>query len=205
MRGLVRSSAAAGAAGVVLAALGVLATACGTNGTGVRDEGPGRTSEPVSRPSPAPSPGSKVDAVALLRQDPKVGPDIRENLTPCGGRRYPVDVSYGDLTGGTTSDVLVNVMTCADAVGIGTFVYRYTGGSWVHVFGSEEPPVYSEIDRGDLVVTRQFYGQDDPIASPSGEDVITYRWVGGRFTEQNRTHNDYSNAVGDGQSPPSQS
>ncbi len=55
--------------------------------------------------------------------------------------------------------------------------------------------MYAEIDRGDLVVTKQVYKKDDPVTSPSGENVITYRWTAGRFALEYRTHNEYSDAV----------
>jgi hypothetical protein len=66
------------------------------------------------------------------------------------------------------------------------------------VFKAEEPPVYAEIDRGDLVVTQQMYEKGDPVSYPSSEEVITYGWRTSRFTELSRTRNEYSNAVGDG-------
>jgi hypothetical protein len=69
------------------------------------------------------------------------------------------------------------------------------------VFQAEEPPVYAEIDRGDLVVSKQVYERGDPVSSPSSQIVITYGWASGRFTEEYRTHNDYSNAVGSVPSP----
>lgn len=51
------------------------------------------------------------------------------------------------------------------------------------------------------MVTKQVYEKGDPVSSPSGENVITYRWSSGRFTEEYRTHNDYSNAVDNDPSP----
>ncbi|MFE5087916.1 hypothetical protein [Streptomyces mirabilis] len=187
-----------------LAAIGLFLTACATGGTGARDEGPA-SSEAVAKgaaPSPAASaPPSRtpkrVDAVKLVKDDPEVSESVKNALTkPCVADEYPVDVSYGDLTGGTTDDVVVNVMTCGDAVGIGSYVYREESGRYENVFKTEEPPVYAEIDRGDLVITQQLYKKGDPVEYPSSEEVITYGWTATRFTERSRTHNDYSNAVG---------
>ncbi|MFD8215254.1 hypothetical protein ACFV2U_16340 [Streptomyces sp. NPDC059697] len=187
-----------------LAALGLFLTACATGGTGARDEGPA-SSEAVAKgaaPSPAPSASpsktpKRVDAVKLVKDDPEVSDSVKSALTkPCVADEYPVDVSYGDLTGGTTDDVVVNVMTCGDAVGIGSYVYREESGRYENVFKTEEPPVYAEIDRGDLVITQQLYKKGDPVEYPSSEEVITYGWTATRFTERSRTHNDYSNAVG---------
>ncbi|MFF2652483.1 hypothetical protein [Streptomyces sp. NPDC058045] len=187
----------------VLAAIGLFLAACSTGSTGTRDEGPARTDQ-VGRSSPAPvasqSPRRRVDPVRLVKSDPKVSPQVKRSLKPCGqGKEYPVDVSYGNITAGPRPDIVVNVMTCGDAVGIGAYVYRLAGGQYRNVFTAEAPPVYAEIDRGDLVVTKQVYEKGDPASYPSGEDVITYRWAAGHFAERDRTHNDYSNAVGDGQ------
>ncbi len=100
------------------------------------------------------------------------------------------------MTGGRTADVVVNVMSCADSVSVGTYVYRADDdGSYKNVFAAEVPAVYGTIDRGDLVVTTQVYGSKDPLASPSGSEVVTYRWASDRFTEHDRVHNDFSRAV----------
>nr|WP_202501064.1 hypothetical protein [Streptomyces sp. SID5785] len=194
------------------AALGLFAAllvGCSAGGTGARDEGPARTAPAVSAvPSqPAGSPAASesaapgtADAVRLVKHDPEVSADIKRDLKPCVADEYPVDVSYGVLTGGTANDVVVNVMTCGDAVGIGTYVYRDVSGKYQNVFKAEEPPVYAEIDRGALVVTKQVYEKGDSVASPSGEEVLTYRWDGDRFVQHGRIHNDYSHVVG-GDSP----
>nr|WP_202457048.1 MULTISPECIES: hypothetical protein [unclassified Streptomyces] len=199
---------AVSAATAGFAALGLLLSACSTGGSGARDEGPAH-SEPVvsTAPSSSPSasvPAKKIDAVRLVKEDPKVSPSIKRDLKPCVGKAYPVDVSYGNLTGGSASDVVVNVLTCGDAVGIGSYVYRAQGDGYENVFQAEEPAsVYAEIDRGDLVVTKQLYESGDSVAYPSGEEVITYRWSTNRFTESGRTRNDFGNAVGDGPTEPS--
>ncbi|MFE2939413.1 hypothetical protein ACFXKG_10210 [Streptomyces sp. NPDC059255] len=185
-----------------LAALGLLAAGCSTGGTGTRDEGAAVTA-PVERGAPTPrasvvTPATTVDAVALLRTDPKVSRRIKADLKPCAEDTYPVDTSYGNLTGGAAPDLVVNVMTCGDAVGIGTFVYREKNDAYENVFTAEEPAVYSTIDRGELVVTQQVYGKGDPMTYPSGEDVVTYSWSDGRFTERYRVRNDFNRAVGNG-------
>ncbi|MFG3207195.1 hypothetical protein [Streptomyces sp. NPDC048192] len=209
MRGLtgsgserVRGSAQAViAAGAVLAAVALFLAACGTGGTGTRDEGPAHASAVagvVDSPSPSPSGGfRRVDAVSLLRKDPAVSAAVKRDLKPCSGGDYPVDVTYGYLTGGSVNDVLVNVSTCGDWVGIGTYVYRRVEGAYKNVFKAEESPVYSEIDGTDLSVTKQVYATDDPVSNPSQETVITYRWKAGRFTEINRHETDYSKTGGD--------
>ncbi|MFJ9739890.1 hypothetical protein [Streptomyces sp. NPDC101166] len=187
----------------VLAALGLLASACATGGTGARDEGPARGTVPGATPAAVPtSTFDRVDAVALVKDDPAVSAEVKRGLKPCVGDEYPVDVSYGDLTGGSEDDIVVNVLTCSDVVGVGSYVYRRAGDGYTNVFKAEEPPVYAEMDRGVLVVSRQVYEKGDPVSSPSGENVITYRWVGGRFVKEYSWHNDYS-VVGDDAPPPS--
>ncbi|MFF5935392.1 hypothetical protein [Streptomyces sp. NPDC012508] len=191
----------------VLAAVGLFVTACSTGGTGSRDEGAARADEVGSAaPAPSPSgsasagqmPAERVDPIALIKSDPKIGERLKADLKPCVADAYPVDTSYGNLTGGASPDVVVNVMTCGDAVGIGTYVYREEGDGYKNVFMAEDAAVYATIDRGDLVVTKQVYAKGDPVAYPSGEDVITYRWAGSKFSQHDWVHNDYSRAVGDG-------
>ncbi|MEU6986968.1 hypothetical protein ABZ946_26610 [Streptomyces sp. NPDC046324] len=191
----------------VLAAVGLFVTACSTGGTGSRDEGAARADEVGSAaPAPTPSgsasagqmPAQRVDPIALIKGDPKIGERLKADLKPCVADAYPVDTSYGNLTGGPSPDVVVNVMTCGDAVGIGTYVYREEGDGYKNVFMAEDAAVYATIDRGDLVVTKQVYAKGDPVAYPSGEDVITYRWAGSKFSQHDWVHNDYSRAVGDG-------
>ncbi|GHB69077.1 lipoprotein CseA [Streptomyces cirratus] len=201
---------------VVLVGTGLLAAGCATGGTGLRDGGPART-ETVARTGPpvgsaaspnavtspaSDRPAGKVDPVALLKADPKVSAEVKRDLKPCTGKEYPVDVSYGKVTGGTVVDIVVNVLSCADALGRGSYVYRAEGAKYENVFADEQPPVYAEIDRGDLVVTKPVYGKSDALSYPSGEDVITYRWSGDKFTEQDRVHTDYSNVDGGSQPAP---
>ncbi|KAA0935753.1 hypothetical protein [Streptomyces apricus] len=198
-RGAVRKAVFTAVAGC--AAVGLFVSACGTGGTGARDEGPAR-SDSVAGSAPAPAAASpsatpdRVNAVRLVKTDPGVSPAVKRDLKPCVGDEYPVDVSYGNLTGGPVDDVVINVMTCGDAVGVGSYVYREEGDAYRNVFRAEEPPVYAEIDRGDLVVTQQVYEKDDSVTYPSGEEVVTYHWTASRFAERARTHNDYSKVVG---------
>jgi len=206
-RGGLGAGLAAGSTAVAgLAAFGLFCAGCSTGGTGTRDEGPAATRQ-VARAAPsstAPTgtakPSPRVDAVRLVQGDPKVSRQLKDGLKPCTGDEYPVDTSYGTLTGGPAADVVVNVMTCGDSVGVGTYVYRQdAGGSYRNVFAAEVPAVYGTIDRGDLVVTTQVYGSKDSVAYPSGEDVVTYRWDSGRFAETDRVHNEFNQAVGSGE------
>ncbi|MEU2282368.1 hypothetical protein ABZ614_10595 [Streptomyces sp. NPDC013178] len=193
-------------AAAVLAAVGLFVSSCATGGTGARDEGPahpdalagGATATPSAAPAHTPE---RVDAVRIVKNDPAVSTEVKRELKPCAGDEYPVDVSYGDLTGGSDSDLVVNVLTCGDSVGIGSYVYRREDGRYENVFRAEEPPIYAEIDRGDLVVTKQVYEKGDPVSSPSGENVITYRWAAGRFVKEYSWHNDYSGVVGEDATP----
>ncbi|WP_405614091.1 hypothetical protein OG292_15880 [Streptomyces sp. NBC_01511] len=174
-----------------------------TGATGTRDEGAAAvaTVDPVAPPTSEASalPAADIDPVALLREDPKVSVQVKADLKPCAKDAYPVDTSYGNLTGGTEPDVVINVMTCDDAVGLGSYVYRESDQRrYESVFVAEEPAVYATIDRGELVVTRQVYAKGDPVSFPSGEDVVTYSWADTRFAERYRVRNNYSGAVGNG-------
>lgn len=210
MRGLTgrggNGSLASGAAMAGLAVVGVFGVACSTGGTGVKDEGAAHAdavAKATPSPNASPTGGAQkteaVNAVKLIMNDPKVSERVKADLRPCARDSYPVDTSFGNLTGGATPDVVVNVLTCGDAVGMGTYVYRETGDKYENVFAAEEPAVYSAIDRGDLVVTKQVYAKGDPVAEPSGEEVITYHWSGGTFVRQHWVRNEFSRTVGEGE------
>ncbi|MGW0844956.1 hypothetical protein ACWD26_33445 [Streptomyces sp. NPDC002787] len=194
----------------VLAALGLSVSACGTGGTGARDEGPA-DNDSLAAGAASPSVSGSVDAdgagdgdhpsvdqvVRMVRADPEVSKAVKSDLKPCVADEYPIDVTYGDVTGGSADDLVVNVMTCADAVGVASYVYRAEKkGEYRSVFLSEQPPVYAEIDRGDLLVTRQLYENGDPSSYPSSEEVTTYRWIKDRFVQRSSTRTEYSTAVG---------
>ncbi|MFJ5775149.1 hypothetical protein [Streptomyces sp. NPDC093094] len=194
------STAAAGFAAVAL-----VVSACSTGGTGTRDEGPAHdtgVSGAAASPSAPAAAAPRVNAVRLVQEDPLVSAAIKRGLRPCVGDEYPVDVSYGELTGGSVDDVVINVLTCGDTVGVGSYVYRREGGRYENVFRMEEPPVYTEIDRGDLLVTKQVYDKGDAVTDPSGEDVITYRWTAGRFVARHHWHNDYGTTARGGEPAP---
>ncbi|MFE9255852.1 hypothetical protein [Streptomyces sp. NPDC006879] len=207
--GLVRgrgSLAAVSAGAVALVGAALLVGGCASGGTGVRDEGPAHTDPVGKAAAPAPSVShspayERIDAVTLVKNDPKVSSEIKRDLRPCVADEYPVDVTYGKVTANGPNDVIVNVLSCADAVGLGSYVYRANGEGYENVFADEQPPVYAEVDRGDLVLTKPVYTKSDALAYPSGEDVITYRWTGEKFTEHDRVHTDYSNAVDGGGQP----
>ncbi|MFI7415659.1 hypothetical protein ACIBU0_44285 [Streptomyces sp. NPDC049627] len=190
----------------VVVALTLFVSGCGTGGTGARDEGPahddamgGRAVSSSLAPAASPSPSAAPDpteAVRLVKADPEVSTEVKRELKPCVSDGYPVDVTYGDLTGGPADDIVVNVLSCGDQVGVGSYVYREQGGAYHNVFKAEEPPVYAEIDRGYLVVTQQVYAKDDALSNPSSENVVSYLWTSGRFVVEDRTRTDYGNLGG---------
>ncbi|MCM2393805.1 hypothetical protein NBG84_37005 [Streptomyces sp. CWNU-1] len=194
--------AAGGTAAAALAAFGMFMTSCSAGGTGVQDEGSAHADSAKSLPSSSAPAGYKkgtaVNPVLLIKGDPKVSKRVKSDLKPCGND-YPVDTSYGSITGGTSPDVVVNVMSCVDSVGVGTYVYRMSGAKYENVFMAEEPAVVSAIDRGDLVVTKQVWTENDPAEEPSAEEVTTYHWTSGKFVQLHWVRNEYSGPVdGDG-------
>lgn len=233
MRGLTRASPSrttliTGGAIVGFAAVGGLVLAgCGAGDGGVRKEGrartgwvspsPGRAGDFSAPTVPSPTPtGQKVDPIALIKDDPMVGPGVKAKLKPCTAaakrsttpspqsQGYPVDVAYGRLTGGGTWDVIVNIMTCADGLGVGSYVYRKEGDTYRNVFTDEEPPVHADVSkRNELQLTKPVFASGDAVCCPSGANVITYRWSpkGGAFAVVGRQYTDYSDgdnsAVGD--------
>ncbi|MFE5820073.1 hypothetical protein [Streptomyces sp. NPDC056479] len=190
----------------VVVALALFVSGCATGGTGARDEGPahadmagGKAVPSSASPSPSPVP-DRTEAVRLVKADPVVSAEVKRELKPCVSDDYPIDVSYGELTGAPADDIVVNVLSCGDSVGVASYVYRERDGSYQNVFKSEEPPVYAEIDRGYLVVTKQVYAKDDALSNPSSEDVTSYLWTSDRFVRKYSTRTDYG-SLGDDASP----
>ncbi|MFI9206143.1 hypothetical protein [Streptomyces sp. NPDC053048] len=198
-----------GAVTAMAATAGLLLAGCGTSGEGVRKEGPAQTQPAAKAATPrtpsasasAVAPQEKVDAVKLIKSDPKVSEQVKKNLKPCVKDQYPVDVIYGKLTGGSRPDVVVNVLTCGDSVGVGSYVYRAKGNTYENVFVAEQAPVYADIDRRDLTITRQVYGPGDAVCCASGEDVVTYHWTDDSFRETGRTHTDFGKVGNTGKVP----
>ncbi|PJN37231.1 hypothetical protein CG747_28375 [Streptomyces sp. CB02959] len=196
-----------GAATAGVAAVGLLLAGCNPGGEGIRKEGsasntPAPRGAVSSTPAPAPSTHfKKVNAVKLLAADPKVGADVKRAVAkPCAANEYPIEVTYASLTGSKSPDVIVNVMTCADSVGLGAYVFREQAGSpdgYDNVYANEQPSVYAGVDKGELEVSRQTYAAGDKVCCPSGEDVMTYRWANDHFTEYDRYHTDYSKTAVD--------
>lgn len=190
----------------VVVALALFVSACATGGTGARDEGPahadlaGGSAVSSSRAATATPSASAVpdptQVVRLVKADPKVSGQVKRELQPCVSDDYPVDVSYGELTGGPAQDIVVNVLSCGDAVGVASYVYQEQDGEYRNVFKAEEPPVYAEIDHGYLVVTEQVYAKDDALSNPSSENVISYLWKSGRFVQEDDTRTEYGNLGG---------
>lgn len=140
------------------------------------------------------NPANEPDrVVALLRGDPKVSAGVKQVLQPCAGS-WPMTVETGQATG-PLGDVVVNVSSCADGVGVGTYVYRRSSsGALVNVFAAEGPPVRSTIEAGRLVVSRDVFLGDEPVCCPSGRDVVTYEWRNGVFRAVHRERVDAERA-----------
>jgi hypothetical protein len=159
---------------------------------------------PAHAPATAPprATGLRTDPVSVVRADHRVDGEIRAALASCARHdTFPVDAHYGHLTGGSTPDLVVNVSTCADGVGVGVYVYRMRDGRWTDVFADERPPVAAQVSGSTLKVTHQVYGTQDPVSDPSGEDVTTYRWTGTVFTRVSTVHREYDGKGGGGASP----
>jgi hypothetical protein len=200
-RSVVPIATATATVAVVLCGVLIAVASC-TGSGGVREEGIVRTAASASvrayatattTPTAAAAAAAAADPVGLVKKDPKVATDIREDLVTCddSADSYPVDAHFGDLTDSRTDDMVVNVSTCADGVGIGSYVYQLKNGKYDNIFADEQPPVVAEISGGELKVTHQVYAPQDPVSNPSGEDITTYRWTGSGFTEISSAHRAY--------------
>ncbi|MDJ0345318.1 hypothetical protein QMK19_32590 [Streptomyces sp. H10-C2] len=191
-----RRLAALTAVAVSLCLLTALA-GCKT-GTGARREGPAPLQTAVkAQASSAPSIAGDPAALAkLVKKDTQnVSQEVRQDLAPCAGDEYPVDTSSGDLTSGDGPDLIVNVATCGDGMGIASYVYRMIDGQYQNVFTDEQPPVYGTADNGKLQIIRQVYKSDDRVCCPTGQEALTYVWKGNRFVQVQRTYTDSGDAL----------
>ncbi|SHN16518.1 hypothetical protein [Actinacidiphila paucisporea] len=172
----------------------VVVTGCGTTGTGARKEGPA-PSPSVRRPADsAAAPALARDPRALatmVRRDSSVSQDVREDLTPCSGDDYPVATDAGDLTSGDGPDLVVNVTTCGNGLGVAAYVYRMVNGKYQNVFADERPPVYGSVEDGQLQIIHEVYKVDDPVSYPTGQESVLYAWRDGHFVQVARSYADF--------------
>lgn len=176
----------------------LLVSGCAMNG-GVRVEGAASQVKPPPTTPPPPSGTTpSVDAVALLRADPKVSDKIKNTLTPCLQGRYPVDARYVDVTRDGVADLLVSVTVCELKVDadkalatymevargdgfVASYIYDLAAKPPVDVFALEEPGTTTELDDGVLQVRRLEYQARDKPCCPSQEVYKIYRWTGTAF------------------------
>ncbi|MEC3996226.1 hypothetical protein VSR01_22975 [Actinacidiphila sp. DG2A-62] len=173
----------------------VMVAGCGAGVTGARREGPAPPATPKVRSTAAPAIASHPQAlVEMIRKDTGVSPDVREDLTPCDGHDYPMDTDSGDLTAGDGPDLVVNITTCGDGLGIASYVYRMIDGKYQNVFADEHSPVYGSVEDGRLEIVHEVYRTDDPVSYPTGEEAVTYAWRGNHFVQVGREFQDFSSA-----------
>ncbi|MEE4546959.1 hypothetical protein V2S66_33970 [Streptomyces sp. V4-01] len=173
----------------------VVVAGCGTTVTGARREGPASPVTVKPRSAAAPAIASDPPALAsMVRKDTSISADVREDLTPCVGDDYPMDTDSGDLTAGDGPDLVVNVTTCGDGLGIAAYVYRMIDGKYLNVFADERSPVYGSVEDGRLQIVHEVYKTDDPVSYPTGEESVTYAWRGNHFVPVSQTFQDYDGA-----------
>lgn len=148
-------------------------------------------SPPATEREGTPLPAPKLNVVELLKRDPTV--KVKTELRACNGDgvSYPLETTYADLTGDGGTDLVVNVSTCTDGLGVASYVYRVVDGRYVNVFAAEQPQVWAQISENHLKVAQQNYLASDPVYDPSSETITTYRWNGRGFEKIAETRNDY--------------
>lgn len=133
------------------------------------------------------------DGTARPTEGPKTGtpPSGPRSPRTAGTDDYPVAVESGNLTAGDGPDLVVNVTTCGNGLGVAAYVYRMVKGKYQNVFADERPPVYGSVDGGRLEITHEVYEMNDPVSSPVGQESATYVWRGGRFVQVAREYADF--------------
>ncbi|MGW5354015.1 hypothetical protein ACWERV_26275 [Streptomyces sp. NPDC004031] len=123
--------------------------------------------------------------------DPSGRADPSDPSDPADADSYPVTVDSGNLTAGDGPDLVVNVTTCGNGLGVAAYVYRMVKGKYQNVFADERPPVYGSVEDGQLEITHEVYEMNDPLSSPVGQESVTYVWRGGRFVQVSREYADF--------------
>jgi hypothetical protein len=152
------------------------------------------------KPRATAAPAIARDPAALagmVRKDTSVSADVRDDIAPCDSDddagAYPLDTDSGDLTSGDGPDLVVNITTCGDGLGIASYVYRMIDGKYQNVFADERSPVYGSVENGRLQIIHEVDKTDDP-AYPTGEEIVTYAWRGDRFVQVSRVSQDFGGA-----------
>jgi hypothetical protein len=178
-------------------ALACLAAAgCGTTVTGARREGPAPSATVKAPDTAAPALADDPAALAgMVRRDRSVSAEVREDLVPCtadpSDTQYPLATDSGDLTSGDGPDLVVNVTTCGDGLGIAAYVYQMSGTRYRCVFADEKSPVYGSVIDGRLQIVHEVYRTDDAVAYPTGEQSVTYAWRDDHFLQVARSYSDF--------------
>ncbi|WP_405585730.1 hypothetical protein [Streptomyces sp. NBC_01190] len=178
----------------------VMVSGCAASATGVRREGPAPKVTLKTSPAAAPAIASDPAALAgMVRRDAGVSAGVRKDLAPCPGSDYPMETDAGELTAGDGPDLVVNITTCGEGLGIAAYVYRMTAGKYRRVFADERAPVYGSVTDGRLVVIHEVYRDDDTdtyptdggLAYPTGEESTTYVWRTDHFVQSARSFTDF--------------
>jgi len=153
---------------------------------GVRVEGP--ASQVTPPPSTPPQPSNvtpSVDAIALLRADPKVSANIKSLLTPCAIDRYPVDTRYVDVTEDGVLDLVIMVSTCDAKIpgfdprtNLAGYVYNLKSSPPTNILTSEQPWMDIETMDSDVYLEVYKFSARDRSCCPSETVATLYRWNG---------------------------
>ncbi|NUS13292.1 MAG: hypothetical protein HOY69_18130 [Streptomyces sp.] len=123
---------------------------------------------------------------------PSESPTTSASAAPDGDDDdYPVAIDSGDLTSGDGPDLVVNVTTCGNGLGVAAYVYRMVNGKYLNVFADERPPVYGSVTDGQLEIIHEVYKVGDPVSFPTVQESVRYAWRGGRFVQVAREYADF--------------
>jgi hypothetical protein len=180
---------------LLLACLVLVLSACATAG-GVQVEGPASQVKPPPTTPPPPSDVTpSVDAVTVLRADPKVSDKIKAALTPCLEDQYPVSSRYVDLTRDGVPELIVTVLTCDSKVtspidvngvyfyyALANYVYSVKATPTTQLFASENPGEYlnPQPEYG-FTLARPSYRPKDKSCCPTDQQTVAYKWTGTTF------------------------
>lgn len=174
----------------LLVVLGCAAALCACAPAALQDAGAGvatrsTKSSAVPLPTQALANIRNLNLRDLIISDERVPRQLREIVETCTqcGIDNPV---YDDATGDGTADVLVPIYD--DMTVAGTIIYSVQNHRVRMVFAHfGHQAIVKILKPGEVELSRNLFGVDDPACCPSGESVERYRWNGTRFVRVSET------------------
>ena len=137
---------------------------------------PATTEEPTLTPMSATATASPD----IRQQDLTEQPGLREFLNSAGGEVMPDAITYADLTGDGSEEVVVPVSSGGEGGDIAVFVFGYGAAGLQELLRvlPENRSLRAEAIDDTLTITEPVFAPGDPLGRPSELRKTTYEWNG---------------------------